>query len=136
MKRKNFFILFLLLACLSLMLSACSSDDSSTDGDDPADGDDPMDGDRQQCSADGGDEFGGMIKAECDKVVGVCENAVSVPPWEYYPCVDDPDCCCDSDNAFAEMPDVYPCEFASCVDDGYCDEGCPSSDEFKDPDCD
>lgn len=133
MKRNNFFILLLLPACLSLIISACGGEDGN---DSSADGDDPADGDRQQCSADGGDEFGGMIKAECDKVVGVCENAVSIPPWEYYPCVDDPDCCCDSENTFPEMPDIYPCEFDSCVDDGYCDEGCPNSDEFKDPDCD
>ncbi len=109
--------------------------DMTTDGDTTTDGDMTTDGDEGDAvtcdpNFDGSTGFGGKMKADCDTKVGVCENAVTVGTDEYYPCVDDPDCCCASDTPM--MDDIYACEFDSCVDDGYCDDSCPAG---IDPDC-
>ncbi len=107
-------------------------DGDDPDGDDP-DGDDPDGDDPLVCDddlSDGG--FGGMAAAGCDTVQGICENAVTVGNNEWYPCTDDPDCCC-YDEPFDGVDDVYPCQYDSCTQDGYCDENCGVVD---DPDCD
>ena len=70
----------------------------------------------------------GVMETGCDTMVGVCENALTDGD-AYFPCVDDPDCCCNPDGT--TMDNVvdgvtgYPCENDSCTEDGYCDSTCP-----------
>ncbi len=139
MKKTWWLILIFVLAGL-LAVGCSSDDDDGTDGDE--DGDTPVEdgdeaqedgddggGEPQSCSSEAVRNFGGMMKASCDTKVGVCETAV-VDGEAWFPCVDDPDCCCDPEDSFAE--DIYGCEFDSCVDDGFCDPLCNAG---VDPDC-
>jgi len=103
-------------------LSAC--------GDDSDDGDD-NNGQHKTCPSTIADNFMGKKLASCDKKAGVCENAESPNNVEYYPCVDDPDCCCDG-SAPAIGADLYKCHYDSCTSDGYCDSQCSPA---PDPDC-
>jgi len=97
-----------------------------------------IDGDDESgvaCTPDwvpGDDWFGGKMREGCDTVAGVCETAVSLGAYEFYPCVNDPDCCCIGTEP--EFEDIYACEFDSCMEDGFCDAFCP--DGWPDPDCD
>ncbi len=130
MKRKQVLgcMLFILLLSAVIVFAGCGGDD-----DESSDGDEVNGGEPLVCDddlSDGG--FGGMTKAGCDTVQGACENAVTVGNNEWYPCTDDPDCCC-YDEPFDGVDDVYPCQYDSCTQDGYCDENCG---DVEDPDCD
>lgn len=109
-----------------------NNDDNNDDGGDDKN-DDGGDATPQECTEDGELGFGGKIKEGCDTKVGVCETAEMVGPQEWYPCVSDPDCCCDESVAFVEG-EIFGCEFDSCGEDGYCDPLCEGI-EWPDPDC-
>ena len=76
----------------------------------------------------------GVKETDCDTIVGVCENALT-DGAAFFPCVDDPDCCCNPDGTSIDLGDGltgYPCENDSCTQDGYCDSTCPDG---EDADC-
>ena len=127
-------------ALLSLLLMGwlvgCGEDGSTeNEGDNGGNG---GGGTQLECTDGATLTYGGKdnaLSGSCDNHVGVCESAddrSASAVQEWYPCVDDPDCCCDTETVFDPVDGVYGCENDSCIDDGYCDSLGPQG---QDPDC-
>ena len=129
----------LLIALFSLLLVgwlvACGEDGST---DNEGNGGNGGDGTQLYCTNGATLSIGGKNNAlagSCDNHVGICESAddrSATAVQEWYPCVEDPDCCCDTNVELDPVGRVYGCENDSCIDDNYCDALCPQG---QDPDC-